>query len=330
MDPNRTVCPTRRARRADPARSERARLRAPRSARPWVALGLAVLASSCSIERYATGKVADALAATGGTYASDDDVELIREASPFGLKLMENVLQSQPEHQNLLTALAAGFVQYSYAFVALDGDIAEPESLQRGDALHERARKLYLRGRDYGLRALEVAQPGFRAELARDPIAAAAMLGEPEMQALYWTSAGWGAAISLSKDRPDTVADQPTLQALLDRALIVDEGFGDGALRTLLIVYEPSRIGGGRDGNERARRNFARACELSRGHSAGPYVALAETVCIAEQERAEFTQLLETALAIDVDAVPEHRVENLVQQRRARWLLSRTDELFLE
>ncbi len=298
--------------------------------RALLALALAPLVGACSIQRYATGKVADALAATGGTYASDEDVELIREASPFGLKLMENVLESQPEHQGLLTALAGGFVQYGYAFVALDGDIAEQESMARADDLHERARKLYLRGREYGLRALEVARPGFRNELARDPVAAAAMLRSAEMEALYWTVAGWGASLALSKDRPEAVADQPLLEALLDRALLVDEGYGSGALRTLLISYEPARIVGSRDAFERSRRHFERAVELSRGCSAGPYVALAETVSIAQQNRAEFERMLGRALEIDVDRVPSRRVENLVQQRRARWLLSRTDELFLE
>ncbi|MBL8860775.1 MAG: hypothetical protein JNK02_02090 [Planctomycetes bacterium] len=295
-----------------------------------VAALLALVASGCSIERYATGKVADALAATGGTFASDEDVELVRDASPFGLKLMENVLQSQPEHQELLTALARGFTQYAYAFVAQDGDAAESESLERAEALRERARKLYLRGREYGLRALEVARPGFRAALSADPGAAAGRLARAQIEALYWTSAAWGAALALSKDRPEAVADQPALEALLDRALAIDEAYGEGALRALLVSYEPARIGGERGAAERARGHFTRAVALSRGLSAGPYVALAETVAVAEQDRAAFERLLAAALAIDVDAAPPRRVENLVQQRRARWLLARADELFLE
>ena len=35
-------------------------------------------------------------------------------------------------------------------------------------------------------------------------------------------------------------------------------------------------------------------------------------------------------LAIDVDARPEWRLANLIMQRRARWLLSREDDLFLD
>ena len=48
------------------------------------------------------------------------------------------------------------------------------------------------------------------------------------------------------------------------------------------------------------------------------------------QRRAEFQSLLQKALAVDPDVRPEMRLVNLVAQRRARWLLSRTDELFLE
>lgn len=38
--------------------------------------------------------------------------------------------------------------------------------------------------------------------------------------------------------------------------------------------------------------------------------------------------MLDKALAVDVNAEPEWRVLNLVVQKRARWLLSRTDKLF--
>ena len=57
----------------------------PRHVRPVAsALLLACVAGGCSIERYATGKVADALAGTGGTFASDEDVELILDGRAQG------------------------------------------------------------------------------------------------------------------------------------------------------------------------------------------------------------------------------------------------------
>ena len=150
------------------------------------------------------------------------------------------------------------------------------------------------------------------------------------MPLLYWTAASWGAAISVSKDQPELVADQLIVEALIDRALELDEKFENGAIHSFLISYETSRQGATGDPAERARKHFARAVELSGGHSAGPYIALAEAVSVEKQDRAEFERLLQRALAIDPDKKPEMRLANLIYQRRARWLLARADELFAE
>jgi predicted anti-sigma-YlaC factor YlaD len=40
--------------------------------------------------------------------------------------------------------------------------------------------------------------------------------------------------------------------------------------------------------------------------------------------------MLDAALAVNVDAAPEYRLANIVAQQRARWLLSRIDDLFVE
>ena len=51
---------------------------------------------------------------------------------------------------------------------------------------------------------------------------------------------------------------------------------------------------------------------------------------MSRQDRAQFEALLNQALGVDVNARPDWRLANLVMQRRARWLLSRTDELIVE
>jgi hypothetical protein len=52
-------------------------------------------------------------------------------------------------------------------------------------------------------------------------------------------------------------------------------------------------------------------------------------VSLSRQNRAEFERMLKDALAIDVNAKPEWRLENLVMQERARWLMSKVSDLFL-
>jgi predicted anti-sigma-YlaC factor YlaD len=284
----------------------------------------------CSVESYAIDKLGDALSKSGSTFASDDDPEFVGEAVPFSLKLIESLLEERPRHGPLLLAAARGFTQYSWAFVQQRAERLETVDLAASEELRHRAQKLYLRARGYGLRALELAHPGIEARLRADPRKAAAELAHADVERAYWLAAAWGGALTQAKDSPALLADQPIVEALLDRALALDERFEDGALHTLLVSYESSRPGGQRGWQERSRAHFARAVELSKGRRAGPFVALAESVCIQDQRRAEFEGLLGKALAVDPDASPDQRLENLVLQARARWLLSRAGELFLE
>lgn len=295
----------------------------------FLALGLAST-HGCSIKKFASGQLADALASSGGTTRTDDDPELIRDAAPFNLKLIETLLADNPDHGGLLLSACSGFTQYAYAFVQQDADEAEGQDLETARRLRERARKLYLRARGYGLRGLEVRHPGFEAALKGNPKTAAAQAAKADVPLLYWTAAAWASAISLSKDRPDVVADLPAAEALVDRALELDEAYDAGALHVFLITYEMSRPGGGAGAAACSRSHYDRAVQLSGGLMASPHVALAESVCVREQDRAGFRDLLEKALALDVDARPEWRLQNLISQRRARWLLARSDDLFVE
>lgn len=275
--------------------------------------------------------MADALAGSGTstTFAGDDDPELIEAALPFSLKLMEALLAELPDHQGLLLATASGFTQYSYAFIELPADIVETDSIAAAEILRDRARRLFLRARDYGLRGLDTRHKDFSLRLRDDPKAAAVVLDQKDVPFLYWTSASWGSAISISKNNPDLIADQLTVEALIDRAFELDPDYDHGAIHGFLITYEGLRQGAKGDPNERSRKHFEKVVDLTKGQSASPFVSLAETVSVQEQNRAEFEELLNRAMDIDVDQKVEWRLLNILMQRRARWLLSQIDVLFL-
>jgi hypothetical protein len=80
-------------------------------------LTIAVFLCGCSIKRIAVNKLGDALASTGTTFEGDEDPDLVGDALPFALKLMESLLAESPRHAGLLLATASGFTEYSYAFV---------------------------------------------------------------------------------------------------------------------------------------------------------------------------------------------------------------------
>ena len=285
--------------------------------------------SGCSIHHYALNQASDAVAQSGSTYASDDDPDLIKAAAPFGLKLTESLLVENPQHLGLLTSAASGFTQYSYAFVQEEADEVEPHDFAAAEALRVRARHLYLRAQRYGLRGLEVKHPGFGKALLANPKATVRTATKSDVPLLYWTAAAWASAISLSKDNPELIGQIPAMEALMDRALELDESYGHGAIHTFMISYEMSRAGAAGNPAARARKHIERAMALARGTDASPLVAFAEAVTIQKQGVKEFESLLNQALAINPDANPDLRLLNTVMQRRARWLLSRESELFL-
>ena len=308
--------------------SPRSMLRTVPSAAALLAmLGLAL--AGCSLNRLAVNALGDALAESGSTYAVDDDPELVGQALPFALKTIEGLLETSPDHAGLLLAAASGFTQYSYAFVQCEADYAEAASLGRATELRRRAVRLYRRAHGYGMRGLETAAPGFGAELRRDPAGAVARLQRGDAEMAYWTAASWAAAAAVSKEG-DLVADLSLAETLMRRALALDEGLGGGAIHDFFIAWEGGRPPSAGGSIERARAHFARAVEIARGGRVAPLVSFAETVCVAQQDRAEFSVLLRRALELDADRFPEQRLANLVAQKRARWLLARADELFIE
>jgi predicted anti-sigma-YlaC factor YlaD len=307
----------------------------PRSTRTLAPVGLLLLAltgTGCSIKTYAINMVGNALASGNSVYETDDDIELVGQALPFGLKLTESLLSQSPKHHGLLVTACRGFVLYSYGYVHYESELAADDDLDRARTLRIRARKLYQRGYGYCMRSLEQSYPKLEAALVGDPKSAVVGVGRNRtrgVELLYWTAAALGFAISASPDDAAMLARLPEVEAMLERALAIDDGWDRGALHEFKVIFAGARPGGTPDA-ALIQKHFERALELSKGSSAGLYMAYAEAVALPAQNKAEFRSLLEKALAVNPDAVPEDRLANLVSQRRARWLLARIDDLILD
>jgi predicted anti-sigma-YlaC factor YlaD len=231
----------------------------------------------------------------------------------------------------LLLATASGFTEYSYTFVGQRAERAFTENVAESNALRARSRRLYLRAHGYGMRALEVRYRGFGAALENDPVAALARVRKRDVPLLYWTAAAHGLAISASKDDPEMIAQLPVVEAFIRRAMALDEGWNEGALPEFLINIEAARSGvKAADLQAHIQGYYEHALRLSGGRRASLFVSYAENSSIPAQNRAPFQEMLERALRIDPDQHPETRLANLIAQRRARWMLGRIDDLFLE
>ena len=162
----------------------------------------------------------------------------MREAIPFGLKTMESLLQTLPRHRGLLLSLCRGFTQYGAAFIQADADEVESVDYMKASAIRERAFRLFLRARGYGLRGLELDHKGISQRLSLVPDSAVRGIQRKELPMLFWTAAAWGSAINLGKDRAEMLADLGTVRALMERGLALDEGFEGGAFHEAFVILE--------------------------------------------------------------------------------------------
>jgi len=292
-------------------------------------LTLIAVGGGCSVKQMAITSVADMLSGdTGGALSQDEDLDLVGDAVPVFLKLMEVIRDQAPDHVGIHKALSSSFTQYGMVWVQFPAEQQKYDDFEAYRTGLERARKLYLRAQRYGLMGLEITHPGFSEQIRVNPQQALAVTTVEDVPLLYWLGASWMAAISNSREDPELIGELPIAAAILHRALELDPDWGNGSIHELLISVEPSLPMPG--GKERAQQHYDRAVELAAGTKASPHVSLATALTIKAQDRDRFEELLGLALAVDPEASPDDRLANEYAQRRARFLLEHVDDLFLD
>lgn len=294
-------------------------------------LACLIATAACSVKKYAIKRLGDSLNSGPSVFETDEDIELVGDALPFSLKFVETLLAEVPDDPDLLITACRGFVLYSYGYVDFEAEQTIEVDLDEGRRLRARARRLYVRALGYGLSGLDGFYPGFAAQLRSNPTAAVGVTkskkADRDVPFLYWTAAALGLAISVSKDDAAMLSRIPEVEALLNRAIELDPDWDSGALHAFAVTFEGAKPRGGSRAS--IDRSFQKAERLSLGVDASLYVSYAENVAIPEQDAVLFRSMLNKALAIDTDANPNHRLANLIAQRRARWLLDRIEDLFL-
>ncbi len=290
---------------------------------------LLLVGTGCSLQKLASGALSSSLAQGAAVFAADEDPEFVRDALPFALKTYEMLLQVTPDDPELLLATCSGFTQYAKAFLEEDAFYAAAKDYAQGERLKGRALRMYLRARGYCLRALEIQTQVDLKALTSDSVAALAAVSADTVPTLYWTGAAWGSAIGVGLDRPELVVDLPVVREIFRRCSELDPGYDRAGIEEALMALEsvPEILGGS---VERAKVHFDNVISASNGTTLSPYVAWAVSVSIPNQDRTEFTQMLTSALAIDVRQNAASRLSNELMRRRAQYLLDHQEEYFIE
>lgn len=255
------------------------------------------------------------LVSGAGALFDEPDPAFARDAMPAQLTTVEALLRSDPRNVELLTLAAEGFSGYSFLFL----DDSQPE----------RAKGLYLRGRDFGLQALSARSGVDLAAVDSSSVPAAlARLGKADVPALFWAAFGWAGDINLSKDSPSALADLPRVVAMMERARALDPAYHFAGADVFLGVYyasRPAMLGGD---PVQAKKYFEEARSLTGGKFLMTYVLEAQTLAVGTQDQELFKSLLTAVAQAPAGALPEARLTDEVAKQRAAALLEKSNDLF--
>ena len=273
----------------------------------WVAACVALTAGCASL---IGGKAADTLAAA---ILNQDDPELVASGVPAYLLAVDGLISQSPDSAPLLSAGAQLFALYGSRF-------APPE----------RAVVLTAKARRYGERAICLAHEAACRWRGLDYdrfVAELEAVDDKDIGPLYSYAISWLSHLDATSEDWTAVGELPWVEAVLERALALDEGYENGALHGYLGILNslrPPALGGKPDV---ARAHFERAIELSGGRDLSIKVEYARRYA-----RLVFDQELHDRLLTDVINAPAEAplftLFNVLAKQEAQELLATSKEYF--
>jgi len=244
------------------------------------------------------------------------DPELAKGSFPANLKLMEGLLKNAPKNRDVLITLSMGFSGYSMLFVERD----DPA----------RASALYLRARDYGIRAL-----GDKGAVLKNPRLRGKMLqtalqnmSKDDLKPLFWTAMSWNAWINLNLDKPAALAQLTLSQACLERVMEIDANYLYGLPYILMgvsLAAMPPMLGGN---IQEAKDYFEKALRLSNRKFFLTQYYFAKFYTVRVQDKELFLKLIQEIIDGDPHELKDVCLINGVVQNQAGQLRETVEDLF--
>jgi hypothetical protein len=277
---------------------------------------LLFFSSACLPNKKVTiGAAAMLLEEVGKSSYKQSDVRMIREGMPAYLMLMDGMIEAWPDNEELLIAACQGYSSFASLFV---------EDQDKGYA-----RLLFTKGRQYGLRSLEIR--GFKEPLQRpfdDFRKGLKRLGKKDVPYLFWTATCWASWINLNLDSMEALSQLPRVEWMMKRVLELNEGFYYGGPLLFMGIWFASRPRMAGGDLQRAQEYFLKALDLGRGKFLMAYVYYAYYYARQALDKELFISTLEKVLKAPGNIPPDLTLANTVAQKKARELLHRAEEYF--
>ncbi len=244
------------------------------------------------------------------------DVELVKDAMPAALIQLDGMIEASPDNTKLLVRTAEGYNGYSFVFVEGKDN--------------ERAKKLYYRAFQYGLRALKQKEKFADAVDGRLDAFEDSMdvFGKEDVPAIFWTASSWLSWAGLNVDDPEIFLALPKIKVMIKRCIELDETYKYGIAHTVLGVLYASRpvAHGGKP--EMAKAEFDRAFELSDNKMLVFKLMYAQYYAYQIQDRELYVNTLNEIIHAPDDLLPAMGFINSAARKKAENLLNNVDNIF--
>lgn len=247
---------------------------------------------------------------------SETDYEKAKIAIPENISLLETFLESDPQNEQILLLLSQAYTGYALGFV-------EDENV-------ERAKSLYKKGRDYGLRIL-MKNKNFADSWNSDEkefYSAVKMFSREDVPALFWSANAWGNLINISIDDPNELVDLYKVNAMMEAVLEKDENYFFGSAHLYFGTIKattPKILGGDEDG---AKIHFEKSLKIGNRKFLLPFYFYAKSYAVQTQNKELFENLLNEVINAPIDLLPEQSLINIIAKKKSENLLKKINELF--
>jgi hypothetical protein len=272
---------------------------------------------------------------------NDDDLEMLGQAIPTNIKLVEALLASAPDNPDLNIMLARLYASYSFAFLepwleidyfGLD-EAAWPAMAGAGQdpgRLRDRARAYYEKGGRHAFDVLVRRYPEAPEQLKTTAGQAVFFqkLSRKDVPALFWWASNLGARINLERASVSLLAKAHLVETAMRTVVALDPAYQNGGAHLFLLAYYGSRppmMGG----DPQAALDHYHALVRVAGddfHLGAVYYG--RYVLQPAQDRSGFTAVMDRV--VKAPASDRYRLYNAIAAVRARIYLRAVDELFTE
>lgn len=236
------------------------------------------------------------------------DLAIVKESLPFTLAGITGLIDTSPKNKTFLINGSNAYFAYAFAFV------------EQGDVV--RARGMYLKARDYGMRALfgekyletiDLPLEEFEDEVKK--------IRKKQVPALFWATLSWLNYIRLNLGDLGTYVEVPRAELMAKRLLELDETYYFGTPHAVMACYyaaQPEMSGGD---PEKAKAHFEKAIAISEKKFLVHYLLYAQFYAVRQQDKELYVKLLTHIREAPENILPGHcAATNMCKMRAWRYL----------